>query len=185
MMALWILPCSVAPALAQFGGVDTTFKPGFDNDVFTTRVQPDGKLLVSGFFTKVGSSSRSGVARINADGSLDANFNPGSGATTTNGLPHTIETLVLQRDGRVVLGGRFQKFNNVTRSYIARLNSDGSLDMTYTPVVDDIVVALAIQPDGKILIGGEFYSVNGTPCNHIARLNPHGSLHTHVPPPNC
>src|SRR6266446_6689418 len=143
MMALWVLPCSVSPALAQFGGVDINFKPGFDSDVFTTRVQPDGKVLACGFFTKAGSSSRSGVARINADGSLDSGFNPGTGASTTNGLPPTVETLVLQRDGRVVLGGRFQKFNNVTRSYLARLNSDGSLDSTYTPVVDDIVVALA------------------------------------------
>jgi len=182
IMILWILPCSCSPALAQSGGVDTSFKPAFDNEVFTIRVQPDGKVLASGFFTKVGSASRSGVARINADGSVDATFNPGTGASTTNGLPHTVDTCVLQRDGRVILGGRFQKFNNVTRSYLARLNSDGSLDGTYTPVVDDIVVALALQPDGKLLIGGEFFSVNGTSRNHVARLNTNGSLDTDFDP---
>ena len=181
-MILWSLLSSVSTAVAQFGGVDMSFKPGFDNEVFTIRVQPDGKVLASGFFTKVGNSSRSGVARINADGSVDTMFNPGTGASTTNGLPHTVDTLVLQRDGRVILGGRFQKFNNVTRSYLARLNSDGSLDGAYTPVVDDIVVALALQPDGKLLIGGEFFTVNGTPRSHIARLNTDGTLDTDFDP---
>src|SRR5436190_4327461 len=186
MMPLWYITFSASPALAQSGSIDGSFKPGFDDTVFSIVVQPESKLLVSGFFTKVGNASRSGVARINADASLDTNFNPGSGATTTNNLPHTVSTLALQRDGRVILGGRFQKFNNVTRSYIARLNSNGSLDASFTPVVDgpDIVVvsALAVQPDQKILIGGEFTSVNGTPRNHIARLNPDGSLDTTFDP---
>src|ERR1051325_4912552 len=66
------------PARAQSGTVDTTFSPGFDSDVFTIRVQPNGKLLVSGFFTKVGSSSRNGIARLNSDGTLDTSFDPGS-----------------------------------------------------------------------------------------------------------
>ena len=57
------LNCSIVAGLAflfgfraeaQSGGVDTTFKPGFDGDVFTMRIQPNGKLLVSGFFSKVG-----------------------------------------------------------------------------------------------------------------------------------
>ena len=180
MMALWVLPLSVSPGLAQFGGVDTTFKPGFDNKVFSILVQPDGKLLVSGFFTKVGNASRRGIARLNADGSVDATFDPGTGAVNTTGLPHTVEAQALQSDGRVVIGGRFNQFNGVPRNAIARLNSDGSLDMSYTPVVEypDIVVvaALAVQPDGKILIGGEFTSVNGTPRSYVARLNPDGSL---------
>src|SRR5262249_42356936 len=123
-------------AEAQSGGVDTIFKPGFDNEVFTVRVQPDGKILASGFFTKVGSSSRRGIVRLNADGSVDTTFNPGTGTSTTNGLPHTADTLALQTDGRVILGGRFQKFNNITQSYLARLNSDGSLDTNFSPVVD-------------------------------------------------
>ena len=187
-MTLWIPLCSLSPALAQSGGVDSTFKPGFDNEVFTVRVQPDGKVVASGFFTKVGNSSRRGVARLNADGSVDTGFNPGTGTSTTNGLPHTADTLALQTDGRVILAGRFQKFNNITQSYVARLNSDGSLDTNFTPVVeappfdDPLVVALAIQPDGKILIGGEFSSVNGTPRNYIARLNTDGSLDTDFDP---
>jgi uncharacterized delta-60 repeat protein len=187
MMTFGILFCFVSPALAQSGGVDSTFKPGFDNEVFTMRIQPDGKVLASGFFTKVGNAGRRGIARLNADGSVDMTFNPGTGTSTTNGLPHTCDTCALQTDGRVILGGRFQKVNDVTRSYLARLNSNGSLDTNFAPVIDDpfvnpVVVAVAIQLDGKIVIGGEFSSVNGTPRNHIARLNPDGSLDTDFDP---
>jgi len=173
------LNCSIVVALAilfssraeaQSGGVDTTFKPGFDGDVFSKRIQPNDKLLVSGFFSKVGNVSRSGVARLNSDGTLDTSFNPGSGAFNTIFNQHgLVETLALQRDGRVVVVGRFQLFNGVTRNYIARLNSDGSLDNAYAPALSDIAVTLALQPDGKILVGGEFLSVNGTPRNRIAR----------------
>ncbi len=182
MMALWVLPLSVSPGLAQFGGVDTTFKPGFDNEVFSILVQPDGKLLVSGFFTKVGNASRRGIARLNADGSVDSTFDPGTGAVNTTGLPHTVEAQALQSDGRVVIGGRFNQFNGVAHNAIARLNASGALDSAFNPIVDEIVVALALQPDGKILIGGEFSLVNGTPRNHVARLNPDGSLDTSFDP---
>ncbi len=180
-MALWILPGSVSPALAQSGGVDGNFKPGFDNEVFTVRIQPDGKVLASGFFTKVGNANRRGIARLNADGSVDTTFNP-AGTSSTNGLPHTCDTCAVQTDGRVILGGRFTTVNNVARGYLARLNSDGSLDTNFLPIVEapfsvpPVVVALAIQLDGKILIGGEFNAVNGTPRNYIARVNPNGSL---------
>jgi len=64
VVALAILFSSRAEA--QSGGVDTTFKPGFDGDVFSVRIQPNDKLLVSGFFSKVGNVSRSGVARLNS-----------------------------------------------------------------------------------------------------------------------
>src|SRR5438093_281945 len=180
------LNCSIVAGLAvlfssraeaQSGGVDAAFKPGFDGDVYSIRIQPNGKLLVSGFFSKVGNASRSGVARLNSDGTLDTSFNPGSGAFNTVFNQHgLVESLALQRDGRVVLVGRFQLFNGVARNYIARLNSDGSLDNTYAPALNDIAVTLALQPDGKTLVGGEFLSVNGAPRNRIARLNADGSL---------
>src|SRR5262245_59476380 len=181
MIALWILSGSTFSALAQSGGVDSTYKPGFDNEVFTLRIQPDGKVLASGFFTKVGNATRRGIVRLNADGSVDTTFNPNPGTSSTNGLPHTCDTCAWQSDGRVILGGRFTTVNNAAQGYLARLNSNGLLDTNFTPVValpfeDPLVVALAVQPDGKILIGGDFSSVNGTPRNYIARLNSNGSL---------
>jgi uncharacterized delta-60 repeat protein len=169
-------------AFAQSSGIDTTFTPGggrnsgFDDEVLSIGVQPDGRLLVTGFFLNVGRTSRSGVARLNSDGTLDSGFNVGAGATTTNATAHTVFTHALQRDGRVIVGGRFHKINNAFRNYIARLNSDGSLDNGFTPSPNEWVVTLALQPDGRILIGGSFTLVNGVPRNRLARLNVDGSL---------
>ena len=141
--------------------MDTTFKPGFDGDVFASWVQPDGKLLVSGFFTKVGSTSRNGIARLNSNASLDSTFDPGTGAFDTNLNQHaTVAAVALQSDGKVIAGGYFNRFNGVARNGVVRLNSNGSLDAAFNPVLDDIVVTLALAADGKLLVGGVFTTVS-------------------------
>lgn len=161
---------------AQWGGVDSTFTPGggnnagFDADVFGVALQPDGRMIVGGFFTQHTRVSRNGVARLNADGTLDSSFNPGSGAN------NTIEVVTLQPDGKVLVGGRFTAFNGAALSYIARLNPNGSLDTTFNPAPDLFVLAMALQPDGKVIVGGAFTSISGTPRNYVARLNADGSL---------
>src|SRR5262249_31909997 len=73
-----------------------------------------------------------------------------------------------------LIAGFFRSVNNVPRSGVARLNSDGSLDTTFQngmAGIDQGVLACALQPDGKLLIGGAFTSVNGIPRYRIARLN--------------
>jgi hypothetical protein len=82
---------------------------------------------------------------LNADGSLDTTFNPGTNAYTT--------TVLAQPDGKIVAGGNFTTAAGVARNYIARFNEDGSLD-TFNPNANNTVYALAQQPDGKILVGG-------------------------------
>jgi hypothetical protein len=66
--------------------------------------------------------------------------------------------------------------NGVSRSSVARLNADGSLDTTFLNGLagaNSSVLSLAVQPDGRVLIGGLFRTVNGVPRDVIARL--HGS----------
>ena len=156
------------------GGLDTTFNPGTGAGaaVFTLALQPDGKVLLGGQFTTFNGTARNRIMRLNADGSPDATFNPGTGANTT------VSALALQSDGKVLLGGQFATINGTARVRVARLNADGSLDTTYDPGTgaNDDVSALALQPDGKLLLGGWFTSMNGTGSNRIARLsNPDGA----------
>src|SRR5438046_7034049 len=176
MAIVSILAFAASPVWAQWGAVDTTFTPGFDGDVFTSWVQPDGKLLVSGFFTKVSNANRSGIARLNSDGNLDPSFDPGTGAFNTNLNQHaTVAAVALQSDGKVIAGGYFNRFSGVARNGVVRLNSNGSLDAAFNPVLDDIVVTLALAADGKLLGGGVFTTVNGVPRPYLARLNTDGS----------
>src|SRR6476661_3838911 len=92
------------------GSLDPTFNPGGtglgNNGVRTLALQPDGKVLVGGFFSAYnGSPAPGGVLRLNADGSLDPAFNPG-GAGVGNSLPGSIVyALALQPDGQVLVGG--------------------------------------------------------------------------------
>jgi hypothetical protein len=73
-----------------------------------------------------------------------------------------------------VIGGKFKSISGVNRSHIARLNTDGSLDLSFDPGTGaDVywISSLAIQNDGKILAGGDFSAINGVPRDYIARLN--------------
>jgi uncharacterized delta-60 repeat protein len=161
------------------GTLDSQFTPGSaaDNAVYAlaeTFVSGFSKIMIGGGFATVGGTSINAIARLNSDGSLDANFNPGTGANAT------VYALAVQpADGKVVIGGDFTAVNgNTNFNHIARLNTDGSVDSTFNPGVgaSDSVHAIVIQSDGKILIGGYFTNVNGVALNHIARLNMDGSV---------
>ena len=156
------------------GSLDASFNPGIgpNNSIYTIAIQPDGKIIIGGDFTSYNGVSTNHVARLNADGSLDASFNPGTSAN------NTVLATAIQSDGKIVIAGFFTSFNGAARNYIARLNANGSLDATFNPGfgADNNVWTTALQPDGKIIIGGDFTSFNGVPINRIARLNSNGTL---------
>ncbi len=160
------------------GSLDMAFNSRIDivigkiYEVKALALQPDGKVLLGGYFTKVNGVSRNNIVRLNADGSLDTAFNPVTGA---NDL---VYAMALQPDGRILLGGNFTSVNGIGRNRIARLNADGSLDTSFNPGsgANLAVAAMVLQPDGKILLGGNFTSVNGVVRNRIARLDADGSL---------
>ncbi|HJU92491.1 MAG TPA: Ig-like domain repeat protein [Pyrinomonadaceae bacterium] len=114
-----------------------------------------------------------------APGSLDPSFNTGTGATSgSSALQQFVDTLVLQPDGKILIGGAFLFYNDVTRNRVARINSDGTLDTSFNPGSgpNTPVLCMALQPDGKILIGGNFITYDGTSRARIARLNTDGTL---------
>jgi uncharacterized delta-60 repeat protein len=157
------------------GSLDTTFNPGtgVDGRVWSLAVQGDGKVVIGGDFTVYNGTTRTRIARVNGNGTLDTTFNPGSGANDT------VYAMVVQGDGKVVIGGKFTTYNGTDRNRIARLNGDGTLDTTFNPGtgVNGIVWAMALQSNGKILVGGNF-NYSGTAHNGIVRLNGNGTLDT-------
>jgi uncharacterized delta-60 repeat protein len=171
------------------GGVDSSFDPGTGviGESFSTvnalALQSDGKVILGGTFTNVNGAPRSHVARLNANGNLDAAFNPVVGIAG-GGLLAGINTLGIQSDGRIVLGGDFTSVGGMARTNLARLNSSGSVDSNFNPGsgADSAVSSLAVQSNGKIVVSGFFTHVNGTVRNYIARLNSGGSLDTGFDP---
>src|SRR6185436_14359366 len=86
-----------------------------------------GKILIGGAFTSVDGNQRSGIARLNVNGSVDNLFRPG------NGADGTVNSIVLQSDGRILVAGDFTHFNDLPANGIMRLNEDGTLDTTFNP----------------------------------------------------
>jgi uncharacterized delta-60 repeat protein len=174
---LIIMLCSIVfsyYAKAQPGALDLTFNPGTgaNNYIWTSAIQNDGKIIIGGVFSSYNGTARSRIARLNADGTLDATFNPGIGANLD------VRATAIQSDGKIIIVGDFTTYNGTARNYIARLNSDGSLDATFNPGTgaNNIIWESNIQSDGKIIIGGDFTSYNGVARNFIARLNTDGTL---------
>ncbi len=174
---------SISNRLARLntdGTLDATFDPGTgpNSATRTLALQADGKVLVGGTFTDYNGTSRANIARINADGTLDATFDPGTGA---NG---SVRTLFLQADGKVMIGGDFTTYNGTSRNHIARTNADGSLDTSFDPGTgaNAGLGSILVQSDGKIIIGGSLTDYNGTTRNFLARVNADGTLDTAFDP---
>jgi len=165
--------------LESNGAVDAGFSVGAGPDDVVNAVALQGdKLIIGGYFTSVDMMPQGYIARLNTNGSLDMSFNPGTGADGP------VLALAVQDDGKILVGGGFMTIDGIGRTNIARLNSDGSVDMTFDPgkgvhsELFSTVNALALQTNGQVVIGGNFIKVNGTTRNNIARLNTDGGVDT-------
>ena len=154
------------------GSVDLTFDPvnGPNGDVNAIVIQPNGAIIIGGTFIGYNGFPRGGIARVLADGTLDSSFDSGVG---TGG---NVFALALQHNGQIVLGGRFVQYAGINRTFIARVLSNGSLDLGFNPVPNDWVQSLAVEPDDRILVGGFFTAINTVGRSRIARLNTTGSV---------
>lgn len=162
------------------GTLDPDFNPNFNAQVDAFAFPSDGKLIVGGYFTRaqppgsVTSIVRNRLARLNASGSLDADFEVSAGGR--------ILVTAVQADGKLIVGGSFTNIGGETHNYLARLNPDGSVDSSYKPDFNGQVYALAMQPDGKVIVGGAFTTIGGEPRSRIARLNPSGTIDSEFHP---
>lgn len=175
------------------GSIDPSFNAGngpySSGNIYAIAVQNDGKILVGGNFTGFQNifTGVGRIVRLNPDGTLDMTFNVGGiGPTGVTGSS-SVGRIIVQQDGKILIGGGFDFYNGTPRTRIARLNTDGSLDTTFDPGADLIPVTLPnsttvlgadmhLQSDGKIIIFGVFqYSYNGEIKNGIIRINSDGS----------
>jgi uncharacterized delta-60 repeat protein len=180
-------------SLNSDGTLDTAFTNNssvgrkFNDTVFTIAIQSDGKILVGGGFTNyAGTTDRNRLIRLNSDGTLDTTFtaNASDGAKFNS----SIQSIAIQSDGKILVGGNFTNYAGTNnRNRLVRLNSDGTLDTTFTANASDgakfnnNIQSIAIQSDGKILVGGGFASLYGFfvvfDNNAVAGAQKTGRLH--------
>ena len=146
-----------------------------------TAVEADGEILIAGFLESdlrgIGEPTR--VIRAYTDGSLDPGFQ----------APHlrggSVRMITIQPDGKILLGGLFDRVGDNAVTGLVRLNTDGTLDQSFNiPILDDlegisgtgIWAPIVLDGGGNIYIGGRFGAVNGAARQGFARLLPDGSL---------
>lgn len=156
-------------------------------------LQTDGKIVVVGNFSATNSNTgEMGLARYNADGSIDTAFGnsqPGLDAisfSASSSGPGQYPGLAIQPDGKIVAAGYYQP--GAQQFELVRTNTDGSLDTTFgdggivTNNASDAIHMFAafdvgVQPDGKIVVGGRAL-VNQVLGFTLARYDTHGLLDT-------
>ncbi len=162
------------------GTLDTSFNPGGAGlaatggqpEVNALYVDAQDRIYVGGTFTSYNGTARSCLLRLNPDGTLDTTFNN----TGLGGSNRYVMSIAEQADGRILVAGAFTTINGTSRFNVARLNSDGSVDATFSAnavafSIANVFDCVGGQADGKILVSG---SLNSRPA--IARLNADGTL---------
>jgi uncharacterized delta-60 repeat protein len=144
---------------------------GADSTIQEVALQPNGQIVIGGFFATFNSVTVNRVVLLNSDGTRDATFTTNIGT----GPSSFVNAIAVQANGQIVLGGDFTTFNSATVNRIVRLNSDGTRDTAFTTnagtgLVGGAVQALAIQGDGQLLAGGLFTTFNGVIRNGIVEI---------------
>jgi uncharacterized delta-60 repeat protein len=173
-----------------------------DNGITALLRQPDGKLLVTGRLSIDGGpcnvagntcfEPKRGLVRLLPDGSYDPDF------VQTNSFSGEAQlkpgALLLQSDGKIVVGGTFQNFSGRTVGGLVRFGANGTFDDSFAANLETdltnptrslfgTVVSLLPLTDGRMYVGGGFTKVQGVARSGVARLKADGSLDTGFVPP--
>ena len=123
------------------------------------------KVILGGEFNNFDLRRRNKIARLNADGSLDTSFAPGSG------FNDTVFAIQMTTNGQTIAGGLFTDFNSTRRVGLARLLLNGTLDTTFMDTTfnqfaglinltnglpKNFCTAIALQQNNDLIIGGSF-----------------------------
>ena len=152
----WTKDTAFAPAVADYDG-----RPG---GVYDMARQADGKYIITGQFTKLGTTPiplTSRLARLNANGSLDSSFSVSFGAEDSPERPTVLAS------GKILVFGAFASPGGVV-SAVARFNSNGSRDSTYG-IVENFY-PLVVDSQGSV------YGQASTGNFPLQRLTPDGAV---------
>jgi uncharacterized delta-60 repeat protein len=130
-------------------------------------VQPDGKIVVTGYLSAQYGPSYFGIVGLNRDGTLDRGFSGNGRQTIVWGRDQSFRepvSVALQPDGKIlVAGARSRSPGRSAGLLVARLNPDGSRDRTFsgngralihTKAREPSGGALAVDPFGAIVVVG-------------------------------
>ena len=163
------------------GTLDATFAAGIgsgaNGNVNAICILNDGSIIIGGNFTLFNGYGRSRIAHLDISGGLNTT------SWVLSDINGQVNSLALESDGKILVGGDFTVFSNSEFRGLARMDSNGIVDNTtfvsaqgLTNGANGSIKSVAVQGDGKIIVGGYFTTFNGVSKNKIARLNTNGSI---------
>lgn len=164
--------------LLKNGRLDTGFAPsqGANGPVNAIAIQADGKILIGGSFTSFDNKPGSYLVRLNPNGQYDNTFH----ALDKWDTNAEVNDILVQPDGKIIVGGYFKKVDGLPYKSLVRLNADGTVDSSFQPIFPySIVHKLGLLPSGQVLAAGNiFYIQNGNYYTEMLRVNTDGSIDT-------
>jgi uncharacterized delta-60 repeat protein len=172
--------------LKEDGSPDTSFKTLVGGEVYSIKIQPDGKIVLGGNFGVVNNVYRLLIARVHANGLLDETFTSPFPNFYFIGRVYEIE---IAGDGKIFLAGSYFHPAGPSAGLLFRLNQNGTYDSSvfnsqapnygyYIQIFD-----LALLQSGQIMLAGnmtqpEFITSGGPTGAGVNRLNADHSYDT-------
>jgi hypothetical protein len=150
-------------------GVSTTDQLSASAGIVSTiEKQTDGKVVLGGRFTAIGSVSRTNIARLNVDGTVDATWNPGINVDDD-------VSVVLPADTVVYVGGEFLNIGGHFRQRLTAIDTITGIATTWQPDPDAPIISLA--SNGTVVFaGGDFQYIGNARHPYLAALDPQSGL---------
>jgi len=153
---------------------------GIPSSLVITSIEIDsnGDYYIGGEFNIYNGFTTRNILKILKTGEVDTSFNVSNGFSYPFN-PSTVRSIKIQSDGKILVGGEFTQYKGVTVNRIVRLNTDGSIDNTFTSPstnLNDGVYTIACDSSDNIYLGGAFSSYSGFSAQRIVKLKPNGSV---------
>jgi uncharacterized delta-60 repeat protein len=173
------------------GSPDSTFDGDGSKDLAMANantddvaVQPDGNVVIP-VETGAGAGDHFTIIRLDSQGVPDSGFGTAGTVPLTVGTAARSTTAAIQPDGKIVVGGYAQVGSGQAEFAIARLNQNGTPDMSFDGDGQEMTQvgafesngqSVLIQPNGKIVLAGVArYDMSGNATVAYARYNTDGS----------
>jgi len=105
----------------------------------------------------------------------DFNINISGG---TRGFNGPVYAIVVDGNGKILVGGNFTQYNGNSINYMVRLLIDGRIDESFSAGTgfNGPVYSIELDCCGKVLVGGAFTIYNSVVSRRIIRLLPNGNV---------
>jgi len=139
---------------------------------FTTILNDNGKLLVTGNFTQYNGTTANRLIRLNSNGSIDSTFATGTGFNN-----YSLKALKTVNDKYVIVGN-FTTYSGVTSNRIVSLNDDGTIDTSLVigSGFNNTGIDVVTDADENLYITGYFTSYSGVTANRLIKLDSTGNI---------